>query len=261
MSQYLQQPNTYTNNPIQPEEGFFSYDYVPTSARIAVYDDLLSAPRIITITPAPTNEYIENLASNIYNYSQQKGGTVPYSAIREVSENFIHAQFKEIVVSILDNGNTIRFADQGPGITNREKAQLPGFTSATEPMKAYIRGVGSGLPLVKEYLSFAHGKITIEDNLTAGAVVTLTMNNTPIPQAQITKPLPIPFLTDREKHYIELLYTEGAMGITDIRTITGDANSTIHNTLKSLAENGLVQLEGKKRILTEYGETVHQSLL
>ncbi len=47
--------------------------------------------------------------------------------MREVSENFIHARFKEIIVSILDHGNTIRFADQGPGINFKDKAQLPGF--------------------------------------------------------------------------------------------------------------------------------------
>ena len=56
----------------------------------------------------------------------------------------------------------------------KDKAQLPGFTSAIEPMKHYIRGVGSGLPIVKEYLDFSHGTISIEDNLGTGAVVTIS---------------------------------------------------------------------------------------
>ena len=42
-------------------------------------------------------------------------------------------------------------------------------------MKHYIRGVGSGLPIVKEYLDFSHGTITIEDNLGTGAVVTISL--------------------------------------------------------------------------------------
>ncbi len=46
----------------------------------------------------------------------------------------------------MDKGNTIRFADQGPGIAHKDLVQEPGFSSATEPMKRYIRGVGSGLP-------------------------------------------------------------------------------------------------------------------
>lgn len=103
------------------------------------------------------------------------GGTIPYTVIREVSENFIHARFKEVVVSILDKGNTIRFADHGPGIPSKEKAQMPGFSSAVEPMKNYIRGVGSGLPIVREYLESSHGTITIEDNLGTGAVVTVSL--------------------------------------------------------------------------------------
>ncbi|MGN0072730.1 MAG: ATP-binding protein [Coriobacteriales bacterium] len=145
-------------------------------ARIAVYDDLLSAPRIIEIQPAEVSRYIENIASTTYELASQQGGVIPYTVIREVSENFIHAQFKEITVSILDHGCTIRFADQGPGIENKDRAQLPGFSSATAEMKDYIRGVGSGLPIVKEYLKFSNGRLVIEDNIRDGAVVTIAVD-------------------------------------------------------------------------------------
>lgn len=172
--------NTESSAEKQPEpeestEKAFDYTYVSATARIAQYDDLRSAPRITEIQPAETTAYIENLASKVYEQAKLAGGSIPYTVIREVSENFIHARFKEIIVSILDEGNTIRFADQGPGILNKEKAQLPGFSSAIEPMKHYIRGVGSGLPIVKEYLGFSHGSITIEDNLGTGSVVTISM--------------------------------------------------------------------------------------
>lgn len=168
--------------------GSFDYSYVPTVARVAVYDDMKMAPRIIDIDPAPTAEYIEKLADVIDEQKRRLGGKIPYSAIREVSENFIHARFTEVVVSILDGGNTIRFCDQGPGIKDKEKATLPGFTSAIEPMKHYIRGVGSGLPLVKEYLDLSHGKITIEDNLNTGAVVTISLEQNPTPEPQVKAP-------------------------------------------------------------------------
>lgn len=160
----------------EPEEEPFDYTYVSATARIALYDDLRSAPHIIEIHPAETGAYIESLASKIYEQAKAAGGAIPYTVIREVSENFIHARFKEIVVSILDHGNTIRFADQGPGIHHKDRAQLPGFSSAIEPMKSYIRGVGSGLPIVKEYLEFSHGTINIEDNMGAGSVVTISLN-------------------------------------------------------------------------------------
>lgn len=155
----------------------FDYKEVRAVARIALYDDLRSAPRVTEIHPAPTAEFIESLASKIYEQARAAGGTIPYTVIREVSENFIHARFAEATVSILDEGNTIRFADQGPGIPYKDQAQIPGFTSAIEPMKHYIRGVGSGLPIVKDYLDFSHGTITIEDNLGTGAVVTISLRS------------------------------------------------------------------------------------
>ena len=172
MSQQEQHSTENENGTDDP----FDYTHVNSVARIALYDDLLSAPHVTEIQPAPTGEFIENLATNVYQQSKAAGGTIPYTVIREVSENFIHARFQEATVSILDNGCTIRFADQGPGIACKDRAQLPGFTSAIEPMKSYIRGVGSGLPIVKEYLDFTHGTISIEDNLGCGSVVTISAN-------------------------------------------------------------------------------------
>lgn len=136
---------------------------------------MLSAPRIIDIKPAETSEFIGNLSAEIYNQAQQLGGSIPYTIISQVAENFIHASFKEMVVSIFDNGNTIRFTDQGPGIADKEKAQQPGYSSATREMKAFINGVGSGLPIVREYLDTKHGTIHIEDNMNSGAVVTISL--------------------------------------------------------------------------------------
>lgn len=80
----------------------FDYTHVHAVARIALYDDLRSAPRVTEIHPAPTAEFIESLASKIYEQAKNAGGTIPYTVIREVSENFIHARFAEATVSILD---------------------------------------------------------------------------------------------------------------------------------------------------------------
>lgn len=177
------QQDQYNENNLEnnSQENEYDFTYVSTTARVAVYDDVKIAPRVFEIEPAPTAEFIEKLADTIDEQKRRLGGGIPYSAIREVTENFIHAKFTEPVVSILDGGNTIRFCDQGPGIPDKEKVTLPGFTSAIEPMKEYIRGVGSGLPLVKEYLEFSHGKITIEDNIHSGAVVTLSIEENPSP--------------------------------------------------------------------------------
>lgn len=154
-------------------------------AKIAAYDDLLSAPRVVEIPPSDVATYIDQIASTTYEMATSLGGIIPYTVIREVSENFIHAQFKEVTVSILDHGCTIRFADQGPGIENKDRAQLPGFSSATNEMKSYIRGVGSGLPIVKEYLKFSNGRLVIEDNIKDGAVVTIAVDRETAGQAPV----------------------------------------------------------------------------
>ena len=101
----------------------------------------------------------------MFELARQRGGRFPYTVIREVSENLIHADFAEPVVSILDEGHTVRFSDQGPGIATRSAPLLPGFTTATSSMKQVIRGVGSGLPIVKDFLSVSGGDLVIEDNL------------------------------------------------------------------------------------------------
>ena len=257
------------------------YTYVNSTARIAVYDDLKSAPRITVIQPDETSRYIENLSVTIYEQAQRQGGSIPYTVIREVSENFIHAQFKEIVVSILDKGNTIRFTDQGPGISDTDKARQPGFTSAVEPMKHYIRGVGSGLPIVCDYLNVSHGSITFDDNLGNGAVVTISMVNysqpgTPAPDPvhdQPTYRLPsdasaprqshplVPPLTQREQILLALLFSEGICGVSDLAHISELPVSSTHVTLKKLQEAGLVErTEARKWKLSDFGTQVAGSL-
>lgn len=251
----------------------FDYSYVPSTARVAVYDDLKMPPHVISIEPAPTNDFIEHLATCINDEKTKQGGKIPYAAIREVTENFIHARFTEVVVSILDGGNTIRFCDQGPGIEHKDKATLPGFTSATEPMKHYIRGVGSGLPLVKEYLDFSGGKITIEDNLRTGSVVTITLQEHPSRTVASTVPvqaepetpkqeyMPVPPLTEREQTALSVFATEGALGVKEVSELCGIPQSSTYNLLVRMEQLNLIERSAnKKRLLTDYGYSVYQQL-
>jgi len=233
----------------------FDYTFITSPARIAIYDNLKSAPRVIEIEGAPTHEYIERIASLTYKSAKEEGGIIPYTVIREVSENFIHARFQEIVVSIMDKGNTIRFADQGPGISNKNLVQEPGFSSATEPMKRYIRGVGSGLPIVKDYLDTTHGYIEIEDNINRGSVVTISL----VASRSIHDDLPeleIPELTENEEHILQALLPDKTLGITEINRETGIAVASIHTALTKMEGKGLVEKVNKKRKLTAFGERV-----
>ncbi len=241
-----------------PAQPSFDYTYISSPARIAIYDTLKTAPRVIQIQGGPTHEYIEHIASLTFRHAKEAGGTIPYTVIREVSENFIHAQFQEVIVSILDSGNTIRFADQGPGIKHKELAQEPGFSSAIEPMKRYIRGVGSGLPIVKDYLDTSHGYIQIEDNINQGSVVTISL--VPPHEAQENGPVDAPELTDNEVAVLRALSPDKVLGVTDMNRITGMANASIYTAFSKMEEAGLVKKVNKKRSLTPEGRRVALSL-
>ena len=262
-------------NEISPENiknnSDVDYAYVNTIARIATYDDFKSAPRVTEINPAPTTDYIEAITTTIYTQSKQCGGNIPYTVIREVSENFIHARFKEIVVSIFDDGNTIRFTDQGPGIKEKENAIKPGFSSAIEPMKSYIRGVGSGFPIVCDYLDEKNGSIVIEDNLNSGAVITISLK-----QDKTTKPTSTVeensnkssnvfafnnYLSEREKQFLKLLFQHSHLGVTEMSKYSQTAASTTFTTFQALENYGLVvKTQRKERKLTDLGLEVIKNI-
>lgn len=235
------------------------YSRVLNPARVAVYDDALIAPRIITVEPATTTEFIQNLAVTISDQVQRLGGKISYTVILEVTENFIHAQFKEIVVSIMDGGNTIRFTDQGPGIADVEKAVKPGFTSAIEPMKHYIRGVGSGLPIVHDWVEMKSGRVNIESNIGAGAAVTISMvEEEPDARAIDTA---ISQMGEKEMQLLREFRPGEAIGITELSKITGISPSSVHYQLEKLANLGLVESSGqKKRALSDIGVQVNRRL-
>jgi hypothetical protein len=252
-------------------------------ARIAVYDALSAAPRVVDVEPAPVGEFIEALSSRVHELSRSEGGSVPYTVIREVAENFIHADFAEPVVSILDSGTTIRFADQGPGIADKDRAMLPGFTTAGGEMKRYIRGVGSGLPIVRDYLSHSGGSLAIEDNLGVGSVVTIysgpPSRSTQLPPAatpaapkapavsmsvpeqgsfEPVASAPVvarPRLSARQKQVLALVLESGLAGPSLVSKELGVGISTAYRDLAMLEEVGLIASEAGKRTLTPEGLT------
>lgn len=146
--------------------------------RIAVYDNMRSIPRIIDLNFNDINNFINETSEKTYNLSHEIGGSIPYTLIKEIIENLIHADFKEVVITVLDRGNHIIVTDQGPGIEDKEKAFLPGYTTATSKMKEYIRGVGSGFPIIKETITFSGGSIDVKDNIKRGTVISLKLGLT-----------------------------------------------------------------------------------
>jgi predicted HTH transcriptional regulator len=169
--------NTLKNN---PDKTGLDYNTIDIPVRIAVYDNMKSIPRVVDLKFDDITSFINQTTQETYNLSHNAGGRIPFTIIKEIIENLIHADFKEIIITILDNGNHIIISDQGPGIEDKEKAFLPGFTSATKKMKEYIRGVGSGFPIVKETITFSGGSIDVKDNIKRGAVISLKLESSDI---------------------------------------------------------------------------------
>lgn len=219
----------------------------------------MSAPKMDVIPLTDATDFIGSIANRTWEASQKLGGDIPFSIINELAENFIHAHFCEPVISIFDAGNTIRFSDQGPGISDISLVCRPGFTSATEEMKSYIRGVGSGLALVKEYLEMRGGSLEIEPNIGTGCVVTISLS---APKAQVValqpEPEPIDFISDIEltpnetKVALEL-YPNNILGVTEISKRAHMPVSSVHAALTKLQEYGVVTTRSKKRLLTSFG--------
>ncbi len=153
------------------------------TVRIASYDNMCSLPRTIDLSSDDFRSFVEDVSSRVYALCREKGGSVPFVVIREAVENLVHAEFADAVVTVLPDGNTVRVSDRGPGIADREHAFLPGFTTASKAMRRFIKGVGSGLPIMRESLAAMGGWITIEDNLGRGAVVTISSTASVSPQA------------------------------------------------------------------------------
>jgi hypothetical protein len=234
----------------------------PAAPRIAVYDTLTSPPRVISVEEGDLPALIASLAEKTYHHCREQGGHVPYTVIGELIENLIHACFRDVVITILDGGQVIRISDHGPGVSDAEHAFLPGFTTATAEQRAFIKGVGSGLPIARESLSFLRGVISVEENLGGGAVFTI---NLPHGAAALAAPPPAQpdvKLTNRQTKVLVLLMELGSAGPSALARELGVAPATAFRDLGLLEEKRLIYSLGDgKRALTEDGIDLLDSIL
>ncbi|MFC2671194.1 ATP-binding protein [Lancefieldella parvula] len=256
------------------------------AARIAVYDDKSAAPRVVLVEPKDVRSYLDEIAATVNQLAHEQGGKIPFMVMREIVENFIHARFVAPTISIMDNGNTIRFSDQGPGIKEKNRALEFGTSSATEEMKSFIRGVGFGLPYAQQYMVEKGGSLTLEDNISGGTIVTLSTRRSKdahiqtlptqedteeapvnhqeqsIPRASHTvsqqpvTQLPNLVLTDRAKLVLQYLSKHEWVGATELTSAYGLSTPTWSRELKSLVNIGIIGKIGQKYKLTTIGETL-----
>jgi anti-sigma regulatory factor (Ser/Thr protein kinase) len=234
----------------------------PGAPRIAIYDTLTSPPRVVSVEERDVPGLISALAEKTYHSCREQGGNVPFTVINELIENLIHAYFRDVVITILDGGRVVRISDHGPGVDDKERAFLPGFTTATTEQRRFIRGVGSGLPIARESLGFLRGAITVEDNLGGGAVVTIKMpQQAALEVAAAPAPAAAPKLTTRQKKILVLLMELNVAGPSALAKELAVAPATAYRELHLLEEMGLVHSRGDgKRSLTVEGMGLLESL-
>lgn len=226
--------------------------------RIAVYTQADLPPLVVPMDDClPLDEHlpqlIDSLSVRAFELARDQGGRLPVEVFRELVGNLVHASFTGVVITILDGGNTVRFSDRGPGIPDKEAALRPGFTSADSRSKRFIRGVGSGLPVVRQALANLDGELEIEDNLGRGTVVTVRLHGSPnIPLAPAA--VPSYNLSERQLKTLLLAVELAPVGPTRIAQELGVSTSTAYRDLVFLEEAGFVTSgESGHRSVTDVG--------
>jgi anti-sigma regulatory factor (Ser/Thr protein kinase) len=231
-----------------------------------VYSEPHSPPTVVSVVDqqlveGPLPALIEAIAVRAHTLAQEQGGRLPLAVFRELVSNLVHASFADVIITILDGGNTVRVSDRGPGIPDKQAALRPGFTSADASARRFIRGVGSGFSVVTETLSTMGGSLEIEDNLGTGTVVTARV---PPDSNDSLAPASLPSYNLPERQLKTLLLTVelAPVGPTRVAQELGVSTSTAYRDLVSLEQAGYVASgDSGHRSVTDQGLAYLTSIL
>ncbi len=207
---------------------------------------------------------------------------IPERAVREVIENLIHADYKGVVISILDNGKTVRVSDKGPGISSKRQAMEFGFSGATPEALSQIRGVGAGLGIARAEVGKVGGRLSIEDNLGGGTVVTASVaeepgiegveesptsekaqgSHKPSPQRKYPDEVPRINISERQRNVLVTVLECGEVGPSTIAERLEISVSTAYRDLSVLEEHGLVAGDDSgKRVISPLGRDYVEAII
>src|ERR671928_301247 len=161
------------------------------SVKVAVYPKD-GEPEVSEVSAASARAATRKFLGLVMEEVRASRGRVPEEALQELIENLIHAEFRGVVISVLEEGNVVRISDKGPGIEHKERAFQFGFSGAPTEVVREIRGVGAGLGIARAAAEKAGGTVTIEDNIGGGSVATISMleraptPETPKPPSELT---------------------------------------------------------------------------
>jgi anti-sigma regulatory factor (Ser/Thr protein kinase)/DNA-binding transcriptional ArsR family regulator len=248
-------------------------DQAGVGVRIAVYPRG-GEPEITEVSAANPGSAAQKFSRFVSEKVREAGGKVPEESIREVVENLIHAGYRGVVISVLDEGNIVRVSDKGPGVENKNRAMEFGFSGAAPEALNEIRGVGAGLGIARAAAEKIGGTVTIEDNIGGGTVVTISVpgegsvteerepTEQPRPQRRYPDGVPRMNISERQQKVLITVLECGEVGPSTVADRLEISVSTAYRDLSVLEEHGLVMAdESGKRLISPLGRDLVEAII
>ncbi len=244
------------------------------SVRVAVYPKS-GEPEVSEVSAASSRAAGRKFSNLVMEKVREAGGRVPEEAVRELVENLIHAAYKGVVISVLEEGNIVRISDKGPGIEHKSRAFEFGFSGATSEAVREIRGVGAGLGMARAAAEKVGGTVTVEDNIGGGTVATVSVGETgrvreaaeqdygPVrTQRKYPDAVPKMNISERQQKVLITVLESGEVGPSTVADRLEISVSTAYRDLSVLEEHGLVAgAESGKREITPLGRDLVEAIV
>jgi len=238
--------------------------------RIAVYPQG-GEPEVTEVAAANPGSATAKFTRFVMDRVGEVGGKAPEESVRELIENLVHAEYRGVVISVLDGGNVVRISDRGSGVEHKDRAMEFGFSGATPEALREIRGVGAGLGIARAAAQKVGGTVTIEDNIGGGTVATVTVpgeearepsSDNPAPQRRYPDGVPRMNISERQQKVLITVLECGEVGPSTVAERLEISVSTAYRDLSVLEEHGLVGTdESGKRVISPLGRDVVEAIV
>jgi hypothetical protein len=238
--------------------------------RIAVYPRS-GEPEVTEVAASNPGSATAKFTRLVMDEVRAVGGKVPEDSVREVVENLVHADYRGVVISVLDGGSVVRVSDKGPGVQHKDRAMEFGFSGAAPEALRDIRGVGAGLGIARAAAEKVGGTLTIEDNIGGGTVATISVADDPGPRKE-REPSPPPRrypdgvprmnISERQQKVLITVLECGEVGPSTVAEQLEISVSTAYRDLSVLEEHGLVITdESGKRVISPLGKDFVEAIV
>lgn len=242
--------------------------------RVAVYSSKDGGPEITEVSAANPRSATVKFTRFVMEKVKELGGQVPEASVREIIENLIHADYKGVVISVLEDGNGVRVSDKGPGVQDKVRAMEFGFSGAASEVSQEIRGVGAGLGIARTAAEKVGGTVQLEDNIGGGSVATVSVpaageagsgapatSEKPV-QRRYPDGVPRMNISERQQKVLVTVLECGEVGPSTVAVRLEISVSTAYRDLSVLEEHGLVMTgESGKRLVSPLGRDLVEAIV